>query len=123
MNRLFCTIALGAALLAGATVAYGQVQTWVTYAHDSQTGRWGLSWGRTDRQAAINEALSRCASAGCKVGNVQLYRCVAVATGTSPGPGFGYANDAETAKGHALTFCRRGASGSTCEVDAVRCAN
>lgn len=123
MNRLLSTIALGAALIAGASVAHGQSQTWATYAYDSQTGRWGLSWGRTDRQTAINEALSRCAAAGCRAGNVVLARCIAVATGTSPGAGFGTANDAETAKGHALNFCRRGASGSTCEVDAVRCAN
>jgi hypothetical protein len=123
LYRPFRTVALAAALLSGVTAAHGQVQTWVTYAYDSKTNRWGLSWGRTDRQAAINEALSRCATAGCKAGAVQLYRCVAVATGTSPGPGFAYANDAESAKRAAIGFCSRGPSGSTCEVDAVRCAN
>jgi len=123
LNRLFHIVAFGAALLAGATAAHGQSQTWATYAHDSATGRWGLSWGRTDRQTAINEALSRCASAGCRAGNVVLARCIAVATGTQRGPGFGTGNNAETAKAYALQFCARGPAGSTCEVDAVRCAN
>ncbi len=109
-------------MLAGATAAHGQApQYWVTYAYDASTGVWGLGWGRTDRQLTINEALSRCARPGCKAGNVSLARCIAVATGTQRAPGFGTGNDAETAKTHALAFCRRGPAGSTCEVAAVRC--
>ncbi|MBX9947243.1 MAG: DUF4189 domain-containing protein [Reyranella sp.] len=96
-------------------------QYWVTYAYDASTGAWGLGWGRTDRQTTINEALSRCARPGCKVGTVTLARCVAVATGTQKGPGFGYANDSKTAQANALRFCQQGPAGSTCEGTAVRC--
>lgn len=124
MRKTVSTIAGAFVMLVGLAAPQAQApQYWATYAYDSTTGRWGLGWGRTDRQTTINEALSRCQSPGCKAGNVVLARCITVATGTSPGPGFGTANDPDTAKKHALSFCRRGASGSTCEVDAVRCGN
>ncbi|QQS13105.1 MAG: DUF4189 domain-containing protein [Rhodospirillales bacterium] len=122
MNRLPRAAALASALLFGAPAAHGQASPyWVTYAYDAGSGAWGLGWGRTDRDLTMSEALSRCGRPGCKLGNVTLARCIAVATGTSRGAGFGAANDAESAKAHALRFCRSGASGSTCEVSAVRC--
>jgi len=122
LSKQFQTVVFGIALLAGTTAAQGQASRfWATYAYDASNGAWGLSWGRTDRQLAIDEALSRCARPGCKAGNVSLARCIAVATGTQRGPGFGTGNDAETAKSHALKYCRSGPAGSTCEVAAVRC--
>ncbi len=122
MLRLTALAALSLALFAGIAHAQNQgPQYWVTYAYDSSTGAWGLGWGRTDRQTTINEALSRCARPGCKASNVVLARCVAVATGTQKPPGFGYANDAATAKAQALRQCKQGAAGSTCEDTAVRC--
>ena len=126
MFRLPVLAALLLALVGGVAAAQTKPtapppQYWVTYAYDASTGAWGLGWGRTDRQTTINEALSRCAKPGCKVGNVTLARCVAVATGTQKPPGFGYANDAATAKANALRFCQQGAAGSTCEDTAVRC--
>ena len=124
MFRLSILAALFLSLVGGIGAAHAQAQSpqyWVTYAYDASTGAWGLGWGRTDRQTTINEALSRCAKPGCKVGNVTLARCVAVATGTQKPPGFGYANEAHTAKAHALRFCKQGAAGSTCEDTAVRC--
>ncbi len=69
----------------------------------------------------INDALSRCAKAACKAGNVILARCIAAAQGTQKGVSFGSGNDAETAKTYALRFCQNSGAGSTCEVLAVRC--
>jgi hypothetical protein len=99
-----------------------QAQVWVTYAYDAASGAWGLAWGKTDRQATINDALSRCAKPGCKAGNVTLARCIAAAQGTQKGVTFGSGNDADTAKTYALRFCQNTGAGSTCEVLAVRCA-
>jgi hypothetical protein len=115
-------LVLVAAAAAAQTKPAAEPQYWVTYAYDAATGAWGLGWGKTDRQATINDALSRCAKPDCKAGNVSLYRCVAVATGTQKGPGFGYGNDAKTAQANALRFCQQGPAGSTCEGKAVRCA-
>ncbi|MBL0898094.1 MAG: DUF4189 domain-containing protein [Reyranella sp.] len=98
-----------------------QSRTWVAYAYDTASGAWGLGWGKADRQATIDDALSRCSRAECKAGTAVLARCIAAAQGTQKGVGFGSGNDAETAKGHALRFCQRGGAGSTCEVLAVRC--
>jgi hypothetical protein len=126
MLRLPILALLFLAMLAGIAVAQTKPtapqQYWVTYAYDAATGAWGLGWGKTDRQATINDALSRCAKASCKAGNVTLARCIASAQGTQKGVSFGAANDAETAKGHALRFCQNSGAGSTCEVLAVRCA-
>ncbi|MCC8430935.1 DUF4189 domain-containing protein [Reyranella aquatilis] len=124
MFRFLALVALFSWLIAGAATAHAQNQApqyWVTYAYDSSTGAWGLGWGRTDRQTTINEALSRCAKPGCKVGNVTLARCIAIAEGTQRGPGFGYGNDANSAKANALRFCQQGPAGSTCELTAWRC--
>lgn len=126
MLRLPILAILFLALLAGIAAAQTKPaapqQYWVTYAYDAATGAWGLGWGKTDRQATINDALSRCAKPACKAGDVTLARCIASAQGTQKGVWFGAANDAETAKSQALRFCRSSAAGSTCEVLAVRCA-
>ncbi|MDP1837458.1 MAG: DUF4189 domain-containing protein [Reyranella sp.] len=126
MIRLLSLPALFLALFAAAAAAQTKPpaapQYWVTYAYDAATGAWGLGWGKTDRQATINDALSRCAKPGCKAGDVTLGRCIASAQGTQKGVWFGTGNDAETAKGNALRFCRAGPAGSTCEALAVRCA-
>ena len=122
MFRAIATIILVAAVGATVALAQGAPQYWVTYAYDGATGAWGLGWGRTDRQATINDALSRCAKPGCKAGNVTVARCIAASQGTQPGVWFGAGNEASTAKEAALGFCRKGGAGSTCEVLAVRCA-
>lgn len=121
--RLLRLTALSLALFAVAapTAPMAQTQLWVAYAHDAKSGSWGLGWGKTDRQATINDALSRCAKADCKAGSAVLARCIAAAQGTQKGVGFGSGNDAEQAKGHALRFCQSSGAGSTCEVLAVRC--
>ncbi|MBM3644778.1 MAG: DUF4189 domain-containing protein [Alphaproteobacteria bacterium] len=122
MRKLISAFAGSLVLLVGIGVAQAQTpQYWAAYAYDATNGRWGLAWGRTDRQATINDALSRCQTPGCQVGHIMLARCVAVAQGTQRPPGFGIANDSQTASLNALNFCRRGAAGSTCEVAAVRC--
>lgn len=121
MIRSTVTALLLAASLAGAALAQSGPQYWVTYAYDSSTKAWGLGWGKTDRQATINDALARCAKPGCKSGDVYLMRCIASAQGTQGGVAFGAANDSNTAQANALRFCRSGAAGSTCEVLAVRC--
>ena len=115
-------LALLAGIAAAQTKPTAPQQCWVTYAYDAATGARGLGWGKTDRQATINDALSRCAKPGCRMGDVTLARYIASAQGTQKGVWFGAANDAETAKGHALRFCRKSAAGSTCEVLAMRCA-
>jgi hypothetical protein len=121
MLRILQTAIVSMALLAGTAMAQSAPQYWVTYAHDTKTGAWGLGWGKTDRQATINDALSRCAKPGCKSGDVTLARCIAAAQGNQGGPWFAAGNDANTAQGHAMRFCRNGGAGSTCEVQAVRC--
>ena len=119
LATLFLVLFAGGALAQKPAVPESQL--WVTYAYDVSSGSWGLAWGKTDRQATINDALSRCAKASCKAGNVILARCIASAQGTQRGVSFGSGNDAETAKAHALRFCRDSGAGSTCEVLAVRC--
>ena len=124
--RLSVIAALIVALVSGMAAAQTkptapQAQVWVTYAYDAASGAWGLAWGKTDRQATINDALSRCAKPGCKAGNVTLARCIAAAQGTQKGMGFGSGNDADTAKNFALRYCQNTGAGSTCEVLAVRC--
>ena len=121
MHRILQIAIVSVTLSVGTTMAQGAPQYWVTYANDAKTGAWGLGWGRTDRQATINDALARCAKPGCKSGDVFLARCIAAAQGTQGGASFGAGNDAKTAEGHAMRFCRNGAAGSTCELLAVRC--
>jgi hypothetical protein len=117
----FAILAMFAGSAAAQTKPTAPQQYWVTYAYDAASGAWGLGWGKTDRQATINDALSRCAKPACKAGNVTLARCIAAAQGTQKGMGFGSGNDADTAKTYALRFCQNTGAGSTCEVLAVRC--
>jgi len=122
MIRSTVTALVLAACFAGAALAQSGPQYWVTYAYDPATKSWGLGWGKTDRQATINDALARCAKPGCKSGDVYLMRCIASAQGTQAGVAFGTGNDSNTAQGNALRICRSGPAGSTCEVLAARCA-
>ncbi len=121
VRSIFCGV-IGLALMAVIPAAQAQTpQYWATYAYDTSTKKYGVSFGRTDRQAAINEALSRCGQAACKTGSVVLARCIAVASGTQWPPGFGFGHDQRSATTNSLNSCRRGAAGSTCESDWVRC--
>ncbi|MDI1284598.1 MAG: DUF4189 domain-containing protein [Reyranella sp.] len=125
MLRLSVIATFILALFAGTAAAQTnpttpQAQVWVTYAYDAGSGAWGLAWGKTDRQATINDALSRCAKPGCKAGNVTLARCIASTQGTQKGVWFGSGNDADAAKSFTLRYCQNSGAGSTCEVLAVR---
>jgi tetratricopeptide (TPR) repeat protein len=101
----------------------GTLQPWGTIVFDQKSGKWGMAWAESTRQAAVARARATCGdSSRCPV-EISFFghTCGAFAHSKSTGWAIDARDDIGKAKDAALTDC--GKRGGTCALVASVCAD
>jgi hypothetical protein len=120
-SKLPLAIAMSAVLAAAATPA------WAGYgalAHDTATGKFGLSWDKQTQKEAEDAAMKDCGETDCKiVFRARSHECGAIATATvanSTAWGAGLKKNRAAAELAAVTDCQKHTKGQ-CKLRAAGC--